>query len=294
MTDGGPVWHGWREAGLRGRRRADVPAERIVEAIARHRENVARGREACEQWGPGSSVSRVSLPAPGGGAYDLAVKWNHPRGLRRGVAERLRGSRAERAERGARALVRAGLAHPPTLAFAERRRHARVCESFLVTEFLADAVPLPAIMPVLRRDRRRRRAVARSLGATIGRLHAAGLDHRDLKHSNLLLRPDDSFVLLDLDSLIPPRAPSQRARARSLGQLEAYAADLYPWLSRSDRARFFSAYLAETPEWRGRRRELMKAALVWAARRLEQWSLKDRSDHSRFPMGPRDTPGRDS
>jgi serine/threonine protein kinase len=130
----------------------------------------------------------------------------------------------------------------------------------------------------------------RALGETIGRLHAAGLDHRDLKHSNLLLRPDDSFALLDLDSLIPPRAPRLRARARALGQLEAYATDLYPWLSRSDRSRFFAAYLAETPEWHGRRRELMEAALAWSRQRLAEWSLEDRSDHFHYPMGPRAAP----
>ena len=248
MAEGADDWLAWRASGLRGRRRADLPTERIVEAIARHRENAARGREACEQWGPGSSVSRVRLPAPGGGSFDLAVKWNHPRGLRRALAERLRGSRAERAARGARALARVGLDHPATLAVAETRRAARVCESFLLSEFLADAAPLPAVAPALRSDRRRRRAVARSLGATIGRLHAAGLDHRDLKHSNLLLRGDAGFALLDLDSLVPPRRPGLRERARALGQLEAYCVDLYPWLPVSDRWRFLAAYLAEAPE----------------------------------------------
>lgn len=287
MAGGVSEWPVWRAAGLRGRRRVDLPVEHVVAAIAAHRANAARGREACEQWGPGSSVSRVRLTRPGGEALDLAVKWNHPRGARRGVAERIRGSRAARAERGARELARAGIAHPATLAVAERRGPARVVESFLLSEFLGDAAPLPAIMPELRGDRRRRRDVARSLGRTIGRLHAAGLDHRDLKHSNLLLRPDDSFALLDLDSLIPPRAPGLRERARALGQLEAYCVDLYPWLPRTDRARFFAAYLEEAPTWRERRRPLMQAALAWAARRLHEWSLKDRTGHHQYPMGPR-------
>lgn len=294
MADRTPGWLTWRAAGLQGRRRDDVPVERILEAIAAHRENADRGREACEQWGPGSSVSRVRTAASGGAALDLAVKWNHPRGVGRGLAERIRGSRAERAERGARVLARAGIAHPATLAVAERRGHARVYESYLLSEFLADAAPLPAIMPQLRSDRRRRRAVARSLGVAIGRLHAAGLDHRDLKHSNLLLRADGSFALLDLDSLIPPRVPGLRERARALGQLEAYAVDLYPWLSRSDRARFFESYLGEAPEWRDRRRSLLEASLAWATRRLHEWSLKDRSDHYHYPMGPRTSAKRTS
>jgi tRNA A-37 threonylcarbamoyl transferase component Bud32 len=292
MPDGVEQWCVWRAAGLRGRRRADLPEAAVLEAIERHRENAARGREACEQWGPGSSVSRVRIATAGGGELDLAVKWNHPRGWRRGLSERIRGSRASRAERGARELARAGLDHPPTVAVADRVRHGRVWESFLLADFLPDALPLPAAMPALMGDRRRRRAVARSLGRTIGRLHAAGLDHRDLKHSNLLLRGDDRFALLDLDSLIPPRAPDLRARARALGQLEAYCADLYPELPRTDRARFLAAYLDEVPDWRERRRELVDAALAWARRRLEEWSRRDRSDHYHFPMGPRQEPGR--
>ena len=80
-------------------------------------------------------------------------------------------------------------------------------------------------------------------------------------------------------------------RARALGQLEAYACDLYPWLSRGDRARFFEAYLEASPEWRERRRVLARAAVAWADRRLEEWSRKDRSDHHHYPMGPRGAPG---
>lgn len=291
MVEGDEVWQAWRAAGLRGRRRPDIPTDKIVEAIARHRDNAARGREACEQWGPGSSVSRVRMASPGGGGYDLAVKWNHPRGFRRGLAERLRGSRAERAERGARALAGAGLDHPATLAVAETRRPARVWESFLVSEFLADAAPLPAVASELRRDFRRRRAVVRELGATIARLHEAGLDHRDLKHSNLLLRSDGRFALLDLDSLIPPRAPGLRERARALGQLEAYCRDLYPWLPASDRLRFVEAYLAVASQWRSRRLDLVEAAVAWSDRRTHEWSLKDRRGHHRYPLGPREGAG---
>lgn len=277
--------------GLDGVRRPEVPARVVADAIAHHRVNASHGREACENWGPGSSVSRVRLEDEDGASHDLAVKWNHPRGLRRAVAEHLRGSRAARAARGARELERAAIAHPRTLAVAEVRRLGRVHESFLLTRFLADALPLPAAAPALRADRARRRRVVRALGDLIGRLHAAGLDHRDLKHSNLLLRGGGSFALLDLDSLVPPRRPGLRARARALGQLEAYARDLTPWLPPSDRARFLAAYLAQEPAWRGRRRRLLAEAGRWADRRLERWSREDRSDHYHFPMAPRGAPG---
>jgi hypothetical protein len=263
----------------------------VGEAIARHRENAAQGRDACEHWGPASSVSRVRLTGDGGVELDLAVKWNHPRGPRRALVERLRGSRAVRAARGADVLAETGIACPDTLAIGETRRAGRVHESFLLTRFLADALPLPVAMPELREDRFRRRAVARALGDVIGRLHAAGFDHRDLKHSNLLLRSSGEFALLDLDSMIPPRRPGLRQRKRALGQLEAYAADLYPWLPRTDRVRFLTSYLDRDPVWRARRRELVAGAMRWAARRLASWSRRDRSDHHHYPLAPRREPG---
>jgi tRNA A-37 threonylcarbamoyl transferase component Bud32 len=286
--------HSARVAGLHVRRDPAVPLRVALRAIERHRANAARGRDACEHWGPASSVSRVILSEDDGARFDLAVKWNHPRGWRRAWVERLRGSRAVRAARGADELARTGIECPETLAIAETRPAGRVSESFLLTRFLADAAPLPAAMPALREDRSRRRAAARELGEVIGRLHAAGFDHRDLKHSNLLLRANGRFALLDLDSMIPPRRPRLRQRARALGQLEAYAADLYPWLPRTDRARFLAGYLAHNPEWRPRRRELVRAATRWTVRRLQAWSQRDRSDHYHYPLAPRREPGRGS
>src|SRR4030095_3824446 len=100
----------------------------------------------------------------------------------------------------------------------------------------------PGLMPQLFAAPPRRRAIAFEIGRVVGTLHAAGLDHADLKHSNLLVTSDDPIAALDLDSLIPPHRPTWRRRVRALGQLEAYASDLYPDLPRSDRARVLRAY----------------------------------------------------
>jgi tRNA A-37 threonylcarbamoyl transferase component Bud32 len=222
-----------------------------------------------------------------GAPLDLAVKWNHWRGWRAAVSAGLRGSRAARAARGADRRRAISLGHPESLAVAERRRLGLVSESFLVTRFLAGAKPLPAVIPALRTAPAHRRALAYSLGDLIGRLHARGLDHSDLKHSNLLVTPHDSWVLLDLDSLSSARKPIWRRRVRALGQLEAYATDLYPWLPRTDRLRFLRAYLLQNPELSSRRRELVEAVSTWVGRRLEAWARKDRGDQIRYPLGPR-------
>jgi tRNA A-37 threonylcarbamoyl transferase component Bud32 len=276
-----------RAAGLRIAHRPELPPSLVVQAIELHRANAQRGREHCEHWGPGSSVSRVVLR--GARDHDLAVKWNHARGLRGSISALLHGSRAARAAAGAETLRALGLSHPETLAFAERRRLGFVSESFLITRFLEDAEPLPVALDSLRYDAAGRRALARAVGETVGRLHGAGLDHADLKHSNLLVTQDARVVLLDLDTLVPPRRPTWRRVVRALGQLEAYTSDLYPWLPRTDRARFLRAYLEQVPAYTDRRRELVRAVREWVEARLERWQGRDRELHIYYPLAPRAT-----
>jgi tRNA A-37 threonylcarbamoyl transferase component Bud32 len=276
-----------RAAGLRIVHRPELPPALVVQAIELHRANARRGREHCEHWGPGSSVSRVVLR--GARDLDLAVKWNHARGLRGSISDTLHGSRAARAAAGSDMLAALGLPHPETLAFAERRRFGVLLESYLITRFLADAEPLPVALASLRSDTGRRRALARAVGETIGRLHGAGLDHADLKHSNLLVTRDGRVVLLDLDTLVPPRRPTWRRVVRALGQLEAYASDLYPWLPRTDRARFLRAYFEYAPAHAGRRRQLVRDVRAWVEARLASWQGRDRELHIYYPLAPRAT-----
>jgi len=278
-----------RDAGLRIVHRADVDPLLVVRALARHRENAARGTHGCEAYGPGSSLSRVDL-ARGAQAFAFAVKWNHPRGARGLISDALHGSRAVRAHQGARRLADLGLPHPETLAFAERRRAGLVTESFLLTRFIEEAAPLPALMPELRAQPSERRALAFALGELVGRLHAERLDHTDLKHSNFLITRDRRIVLLDLDSLARPRRPSWRRRVRALGQLEAFASDLYPSLPRSDRARFLAGYIRRDASMEPKRRALVAAVRHWVLRRLSRWARQDRRYHIQYPLAPRPKP----
>jgi len=275
-----------RAGGLRILHRDDLAAEHVAAAIEAHRANAARGREHCEHWGPASSVSRIALRRDTGD-LDVAVKWNHPRGGRAALAEWLRGSRAARAGEGARLLGGLAVAHPETLAIAERGGPGRIEESFLLTGFVADALPLPAAMPELLARPRRRRAVATEIGRVLGTLHAAGLDHGDLKHSNLLVTTDDRIALLDLDSLVPRRRPTWRRRVRALGQLEAYTCDLYPEVPKSDRARVLRAYFEREPALRARRRALLADVRAWVDARLAAWEGRDRALHVYYPLAPR-------
>jgi hypothetical protein len=74
---------------------------------------------------------------------------------------------------------------------------------------------------------------------------------------------------------------------RALGQLEAYASDLYPDLPRSDRARVLRAYFEREPTLRARRRELVREVRRWVEDRLERWQGRDRALHIYYPLAPR-------
>lgn len=271
-------------AGLRIAHRADLDPALVVRAIRRHMANTRTARGECETYGPASSVSRVVMSGPRGDV-DLAVKWNHWRGLRGVLSDSIQGSRAFRAAAGAQRLAAVGIARPETLAVAERRHLGLVSQSFLLTRFLDGSAPLSALGPGLRHDARRRRALIVRIGDVIGTLHAAELDHSDLKHSNLLITPGDRVALLDLDSVAVSRRITWKRRIRALGQLEAYARDLYPWLPRSDRLRFLQAYMRCVPQIAARRRELTADVTRWAERRLASWAARQRYHH--YPLVPR-------
>jgi hypothetical protein len=289
VTEGGapPRLRRVRRGDLAIEHRADLSAEQVLEAIARHREHDALGREACEKWGPGSSVSRVQLGGAGAPGA-LAVKLHRWRGVRGALSDWWRTSRAVRARAGRLRLTRCGVDSPALLAIAERRRAGLVLESWELSEFRADAQPLPAALAAGSAGRRSRRALLAAVGDLVGALHAAGIDHPDLKPSNLLVAPTGALALLDLDALVPPRRLTWRRRLRALGQLEAYARDLAPGLSRSDRLRVLHAYLGRNPALRGERGRLARGASDWAARRVVAWSRRDRGVRRGFPLGPRE------
>jgi hypothetical protein len=265
--------------------RTDLDPALVVRAIRRHIANTRTARGECETYGPASSVSRVWVDGPRGDV-DLAVKWNHWRGLGSAFSDSVQGSRAVRAAAGAQRLAAVGIDHPETLAIAERRRLGLVTQSFLLTRFVDGSEPLSALAPGLRNDAHRRRALIARIGEVVGALHAADLDHTDLKHSNVLVTPGDRISLLDLDSVAVHRRITWKRRIRALGQLEAYARDLYPWLARSDRLRFLRAYLRRVPRISERRRELTADVTGWAERRLARWASRQRYIH--YPLVPRE------
>ncbi len=92
-------------------------------------------------------------------------------------------------------------------------------------------------------DRAAVRRATIALGDMIGRMHAAGVIHRDLHCGNVLVRGDEAsprLVLMDLHRVRRRRNLSRRARAANLAQLFH---DRFDFTTRTDRLRFLKRYL---------------------------------------------------
>lgn len=181
----------------------------------------------------------------------------------------LRGSRASRARRHSDSLREAGFDAPRNIAWGRLQGGS---------EYLfSAAVPGQGITAWLRhrlseRDShslRIRRHLLRQFGDFIGRLHAAGFVHGDLRPSNALaeLRGEQfHFYLIDNERNRRALPPRRNGMLKNLMQLNML---LPADLTRSDRWRFF---LAWRPHHKGltdaEARELAAEAWSWAMRRL--------------------------
>lgn len=181
-----------------------------------------------------------------------------------------RGSRATRARRQNDALREAGFAAPENIDWGRLPGGS---------EYLfSSAVPGQGVTHWLREELverrgeplRRRRILLTSLGAFIGRLHAAGFIHGDLRTSNVLAewRGDDfTFALIDNERNCRQRPAPGRKLLRNLMQLNM----LLPTdLTATDRMRFFGAWRRQMPEWSApEARSLGTEAYRWAMQRLQ-------------------------
>ncbi len=187
------------------------------------------------------SVSRTVYRGQIGGR-EIYLKHYHSPDLIHRIARRLGASDAMREMRFSRYLAGRGVPTPPVL--------AAMCSGGV--EWFATAA-LPAAIPAdtwhgeqLTRGREGRRNIRRAvvaLAEIIGRMHAAGVIHRDLHCGNILVRtdtPEQELVLTDLHRVSRRKKLSRRARAANLAQL---LHDRRDFTTRTERLRFLKHYL---------------------------------------------------
>ncbi len=198
----------------------------------------------------GSVIVEAELPFADGPVH-VALKQYRPRNRWKAFSGLFRRSRARRAWELARALVDRQIDTARPLLMCEPRSSGR---SYLATEWIAASENLHLFgwrLAECTIDARLRSAgrCAASLGRLIGRMHARGIAHRDLKAANLLVveRPEETATyLIDVDGASIGRRVSPRRRATDLARLAA-GLEAHPWVSRTVCCRFLRAYAAQFP-----------------------------------------------
>ena len=196
-----------------------------------------------------------ALLAMGDHSMPVAVKQYRPRTLWKAVAAIFRPAKAMQNWRKAEFLLSREIATPRPWFACRPRGWATRSTSFLATQWIDSAENLHlfgwriAVRPLAARLRIAARC-ADALGQLLGRMHATGAAHRDLKAANLLVVEEgcDAIVyLVDLDGLQPGKHVGFQRRARDLARLAAGLA-AHRWVTRSICRRFLRAYLQQSPE----------------------------------------------
>jgi hypothetical protein len=161
-----------------------------------------------------------------------------------------------------------GIAVPEPVVLAQRGGLIASGRSCLAIAELPDCDALERWLPRVRDALSdcRRRDLARALGAFIARFHATGLNHRDLYLAHVFidestgLAGEPRLFLIDLARAFHPRFRRCRWIVKDLAQLDYSTTRHAPFVTRSDRLRFFRAYLGND-KLDGKARSLARAVL---------------------------------
>lgn len=192
-----------------------------------------------------------------------------PRSPLETVKALVKGSRATRARKQNDALREAGIDAPLNIAWGKlpggrEYLFSTAMPGYGVTRWLREELPGRGDSFM-----RRRRNLLCGLGEFIGRLHAAGFIHGDLRTSNVLADWRENtfhFSLIDNERNTRRQPPAGRDLLRNLMQLSMLTpADV----SNTDRMRFFRQWRLQMPELNDAEARLLAVeAHRWAMRRL--------------------------
>ncbi len=226
--------------------------EPLLGRIAANPANLVRAA-ACRPVKIGRESLLVEAEWPvDGQSMRVAIKQYRPRKVGKALAAIFRPAKAMQNWRKAEFLLSRAIATPRPLLACRPRGWTTCGTSVLVTQWIVGAENLHefgwriAALPLARRLRCAAQC-ANALGRLLGRMHASGAAHRDLKAANVLVVEDGGeplVYLVDLDGLAPGTKVTFQRQARDLARLAA-GLTAHPWVSRSICRRFLRAYLGE-------------------------------------------------
>jgi tRNA A-37 threonylcarbamoyl transferase component Bud32 len=162
---------------------------------------------------------------------DVVVKrYNHV-GLGHSLRHSIKGSRARRSWINGRRLLRLGIPTPRPLAYIDEYRGLLLWRSYIVTEFV-DGRRLSALLEDERVPHGAKRRIISQVLRLMHRLSVHGINHGDLKHTNILCRAG-KVILTDLDS-VETHGWEWLHRRRQAVDMARFLRDLNPLRNRSD------------------------------------------------------------
>ncbi|MGB2807281.1 MAG: lipopolysaccharide kinase InaA family protein [Sedimentisphaerales bacterium] len=193
----------------------------------------------------------------------------------------VRSSRAMRAFQATLMLKKNGFEAPVIVAMGEHKSSFLDRGNFLVTIEVEGAKQIHQFIPDNLEDFTKEqlndlRELIRTFGLTVGRMHAAGIFHGDLRLGNILARKEKSgwhFFLIDNERTRKFRRLPARLRLKNLVQANILISDC---ITKTDRMRFFKTYLSLNPQVQNRRNTWVKKIATKTIRRFRKkgWSQK--------------------
>ena len=201
-----------------------------------------------------------------------------PRSRWEPIKDVFKGTRAERTLRGHLLLEKNGFGTPRVVAVGKKGP-----SNFMISEAMTgdrsgrsywqDSFPAKSGETF-----KPKRHLIQSLGGTVGKLHASGIFHGDLRLNNIGINGRETgpwqFEFIDNERTVQFRRLPDDRRIKNLVQRCMSTTRL---TTRTDRLRFFYAYFAENPEMVGRKKQWIRRVLMHLSERLEKKRVKKAS-----------------
>jgi len=193
----------------------------------------------------------------------------------------VRPSRARRAFKASLILGKNGFEAPVIIAVGECKTSFLDRENFLVTVEVEGAKKIYQFIPNKTDDLTKeqlgaKRRLLRAFGQTVGRMHAAGIFHGDLRLGNILAKEENNgwhFFLIDNERTRKFRRLPSRLRLKNLVQVNMLNSD---GITKTDRMRFFKSYLQKNVDIQDIYKKLTNKVDNKTRERLRTKLLKDR------------------
>ena len=243
----------------RGMRLRELEPETLAALVDQHRDALGTRDARLLDLDARSALSAVAA-----GGRRAVVKETGWRGLGHALGDALRGSPGRRAWLAGHGLLARRIAAARPLAYLERRRLGLPVASWVVLEDLRPAAPANLLGA-------RAETVLDALARLLVELHRAGVDHGDLKATNVLLDAALAPALVDLEAVRFRRRVPDARRLAALAELNASLPDAFPAAARR---RAFDRYVRALPFAMGRAEALAQIVRASLERR-HRWTGQD-------------------